>query len=276
MIAPVKLNLRLAEHTGRDEERCRAQLQAAPILMSRPSDERGGTGDRAFMAFKLHQFISGAGHLYATLRSAPRRKVTLDGQRFNPDDPESRLYATFFCRNCGQEHHPVVLVEEGGIKRVLPRDIDETPLDDSDSSDKPGYLMPEPENDDDYSFTGTPADYPEEWLDSGRDGSIRLRSDRRPYAAQGLVVDADGTVGTTGRRAWFLPGKFRFCPACSDQRSSTSRPTPARRSPRRLCASSSPIWRGGQAEGIEIDDDAVKTAVRETLIGMGAKPGVGR
>ena len=207
----------LAEHTGRDEERCRAQLQAALILMSRPSDERGGTGDRAFMAFKLHQFISGAGHLYTTLRSAPRRKVTLDGQRFNPDDPQSRLYATFFCRNCGQEHHPVVLVEEGGIKRVLPRDIDETPLDDPDSAERPGYLMPEPENDDDYSFTGAPADYPEEWLDSGRDGSIRLRSDRRPYAAQGLVVDADGTVGTTGRRAWFLPGKFRLCPACGDQ-----------------------------------------------------------
>ena len=83
--------------------------------------------------------------------------------------------------------------------------------------------MPEPENDVDYSFTGTPADYPEEWLDSGRDGSIRLRSDRRPYAAQGFMVDADGTVGTTGRRAWFLPGKFRFCPACGDQPAAQAR-----------------------------------------------------
>jgi hypothetical protein len=31
--------------------------------------------------------------------------VTLDAQRFDPAD-ESRLYPTFFCRNCGQEHHP--------------------------------------------------------------------------------------------------------------------------------------------------------------------------
>jgi hypothetical protein len=207
----------LARQTGRNEARCRSQLQAALILMSRPLSERGGTGERAFMAFKLHQFISGAGHLYATLRSAPHRKVTLDGQRFDPDDPEARLYATFFCRNCGQEHHPVVMVDEGGTKRVLPRDIDETPLDDAHSAEKPGYLMPEPENDDDYSFTGAPADYPEEWQDSGRDGSIRLRSDRRPYAAQGITVDADGSVGGAGRRAWFVPGKFRFCPACGDQ-----------------------------------------------------------
>ena len=176
--------------------------------MSRPANERGGTGDRAFMAFKLHQFISGAGHVYATLRSPPHRTVTLDGQRFDPDDPEARLYATFFCRNCGQEHHPVVLVEEGGVRRVLPRDIDETPLDDAASSDKPGYLMLEPENDDDYSFTGAPEDYPEEWLDLSRDGSIRLRSDRRRYAAQQLIVDVDGTVGTTGRRAWFLAGQI--------------------------------------------------------------------
>jgi hypothetical protein len=99
----------------------------------------------------------------------------------------------------------------------LPRDIDETPLDDPGSIEKPGYLMPEPENDDDYSFTGAPTDYPEEWLELSRDGSTRLRSNRRPHAAQELIIDWTGTTGTTGRRAWFLPGKFRFCPACGDQ-----------------------------------------------------------
>jgi hypothetical protein len=31
--------------------------------MSWPAEERGGTGDRAFMAFKLHRFLSGAGLL---------------------------------------------------------------------------------------------------------------------------------------------------------------------------------------------------------------------
>ena len=38
------------------------------ILMSKPASERGGTSDRAFMAFKLHQFFCGAGRLYSTLR----------------------------------------------------------------------------------------------------------------------------------------------------------------------------------------------------------------
>ena len=35
---------------------------------------------------------------------------------------------TFFCRNCGQEHHPVVLVEEVGNRRILQSDIDERRL----------------------------------------------------------------------------------------------------------------------------------------------------
>ena len=93
----------LAEETGRDEGRCRSQLQAILMLMSRPSSERGGTGERAFLAFKLHRFISGAGHVYATLHASDHRRITLDGQRFDPQDPAARLYSTFFCRNCGQE-----------------------------------------------------------------------------------------------------------------------------------------------------------------------------
>jgi hypothetical protein len=55
------------------------------MLARRPANERGGVGDRAFLAFKLHRFISGAGHVYATLRGAGHRRVTLDGQRFDPD-----------------------------------------------------------------------------------------------------------------------------------------------------------------------------------------------
>jgi Lhr-like helicase len=208
---------RLAAQTGRNEARCRFQLQSMLILMSRPASERGGSGDRAFMAFKLHRFLSGAGHVYATLRGAPRRRVTLDGQLFDPDDPEARLYPTFFCRGCGQEHHPVVLSQEHGVTRVLARDIDETPLDDPDTSDVAGYLMPEPEKDEDFTFGGAPEDYPEEWVDTDRGGSVRLRKDRRAFAPQPLTVDPSGLVGTTGRRAWFMPGKFRLCPACGHQ-----------------------------------------------------------
>jgi DEAD/DEAH box helicase len=167
---------RLADQTKCEEARCRSQLQAFLMLASRPAHERGGEGDRAFLAFKLHRFISGACHVYATLRGFRQRRVTLDGQRFDPEDQTARLFATFFCRNCGQEYHPVVLTVEDGAHRVLPRDIDDTPLDDPDSAERPGYLMPEPENDSDFTFTGELEDFPEDWLELDRGGAPRLQA----------------------------------------------------------------------------------------------------
>lgn len=203
---------RLSEETGQPSDQCRAQLQAMLTLMSRPASERGGAGDRAFLAFKLHRFISGAGHAYATLRKPGRRRVTLDGQIFDPDDPEARLYGTYFCRACGQEYHPATRINDGGVDRFISRSIDDTPIDDPDSDLQSGYLMPG-SDDPDAQFTGDAADYPEEWQEQGPSGP-RLKSDKRKFAPRAVLVEADGSVDAGGRHGWFIPGKFRFCLAC--------------------------------------------------------------
>ena len=48
-------------------------------------------------------------------------------------------------------------------------------------------------------------------------GSAAAGATVRQFVARTVTVDAAGAIGTTGRRAWFLPGKFRFCPACGHQ-----------------------------------------------------------
>lgn len=205
---------RLHDHTGKPLERCRSQLEAMLTLMSQPAKERGGSGDRAFMAFKLHRFISGAGHAYATLRTPGKRRVTVEGQLFDPADPEARLYPTFFCRNCGQEYHPVSRVPgENGLEQLIPRSIDDVPIDDPNSDEVAGYLMPEPVNDPEFEFSGEPAHFPDEWLEQGPSGS-RLKADRRKFAPQLVYVRPDGWISEDGQRCWFIPGKFRFCLAC--------------------------------------------------------------
>ena len=208
---------RLAEASGCPEDRCRSQLQTMLTIMSKPSSERGGTGDRAFLAFKLHRFISGAGFVYSNLKGTGERRVTLEGQRFDPNDPNSRLYPTFFCRSCGQEYHPVVLVDEEGVSRCLPRPIDETPIVDDDSDEEAGYLMPEPENDPDYRFAGEAEDFPEEWTEEGPGGLRRLRPDKRTVAPRRIFLSPSGEIKEGGKSTLFLPGKFRFCPNCKDQ-----------------------------------------------------------
>ncbi|MEI2625263.1 MAG: hypothetical protein V9G23_16220 [Giesbergeria sp.] len=64
---------------------------------------------RAPFAFKLHQFISGPGKVLATLEPEGMRHITLDAQRFAPgrQDEGTQLYPVHFCRDCGQEYHPV-------------------------------------------------------------------------------------------------------------------------------------------------------------------------
>lgn len=209
---------KLADLTSCPQEKCREQLEAMLIVMSLPESARGGHSDRAFMAFKLHQFISGAGHVYATIKKKGQRKITLDGQKFDPEAPESRLYSTFFCRNCGQEYHPVTLKNENGSEFFIPRDIDEIPLDEEETGDLAGYLMPEPENDPEFLFTGSPDDesFPEEWLEQKADG-YRIKKDRRGYIPQHYNVEATGEPSASGIGSWFLPGKFRFCLCCKEQ-----------------------------------------------------------
>src|SRR3546814_1355372 len=94
-------------------------------MMGKPESQRGGTSSRAFLAFKLHRFISGAGQAYSTLEPSEQRRVSLEGQKFHPDDPEARLYPLFFCRECGQEHHSVSITNADGAHRVIARRSEE-------------------------------------------------------------------------------------------------------------------------------------------------------
>lgn len=144
---------RLSQQTGQDVAKCVQQLERMLSVMSLSGKTRGDAGDHAFLAFKLHQFISGAGDVHATLHPGAGRLVTLDGQAFDPRAPEARLYPTFFCRSCGQEHHPVLRVTEGGSVLFLPRQIDDVPAREQDGPKVAGYLMPQIDGGD-ASFSG--------------------------------------------------------------------------------------------------------------------------
>ena len=88
----------LAADCGLSEEDCATALRNALIGFSTPENLRGvpdGNGEPVF-AFKLHQFIAGAGRLYATLHPEGQRDVTVSGQIFNPNNEEERLYPVHF------------------------------------------------------------------------------------------------------------------------------------------------------------------------------------
>ena len=205
----------LAQDSGVDAETCREALEAFLTRVSLPEDQRGGSGDAAFLAFKLHRFVSGAGEVFTTLTGRPRT-VLFEGQLEDPDSPGDRLYPTRFCRQCGQEYHVVTKNDYEGHIRFVPRNIDETPLEADDEDSVAGYLTPAPVNDPDFAFDGEIDSYPESWLEE-RNGIERLRSYRKKRAPIPFVVTPDGKHGAGGQEFWFIPGKFAFCLCCKDE-----------------------------------------------------------
>jgi hypothetical protein len=264
----------LAIDSGKDEVACRKALQTLLLVASIPESERtqaATASDRSFFAFKLHQFISGAGHAYATLEPPGRRVVTVDGQQFLPGDPEKRLYAVHFCRECGHEYHPVRLTTQGSDRVFLARNIDDS-IPSRSKDDEPiegegeegaagevfGFLTIH-RPDGGFSFSGREEEYPETWVDYDAAGNPRLKSHYRTARAQSFEVAPTGKIGS-GVRAWFQPGRFRFCLRCGatqggatkDRNRLASLSAEGRSSATTVLVGSALRWMHGSGSGLEL------------------------
>ena len=227
---------RLAAESGRTEAACGKALRDLLLVSSVPERERTGdhsASENSFYSFKLHQFISGAGHAYITIEPPGTRTVTVDGQQFLPGQEEKRLYAVHFCRECGHEYHPVRLVHEDGEESFLARDIDDAlppAQDESDGNGQEvqtdgelfGFLTLHPSGDSDFTFDDRDEDYPENWLEFDAGGRPRLKRYYREARARRFAVAADGRIGS-GTKVWFLPGKFRLCLRCGNTQGGAAR-----------------------------------------------------
>lgn len=225
----------LAAEAGRNEQACKDALRTLLLVSSLPEAERTGNeaaSHRGFFAFKLHQFISGAGHAFATFEPAGKRTITVEGQQYLPGDPDKRLYPVHFCRECGHEYHPVRFVSEEGERKFLARDIDDAAPaksddDESDTEEESpdrevfGFLTLDA-RDAEFTFVDRDEDYPETWLDFDAAGNARIKSHYRAARARDVIVAPNGEVGS-GAKAWFIPGRFRFCLRCGATSSTSAR-----------------------------------------------------
>ena len=261
----------LAAASGRSEAACRVALRDLLLISSVPEADRTHdeqSSAHSFFAFKLHQFISGAGHAFSTLEPAGRRTVTVEGQQFLPNQPEKRLYPVHFCRECGHEYHPVRLVDEDGTRKALPRSIDDappTPEDDDqpaeggDGVEQFGFVTLHPVGDADFTFDNRDEDYPESWIEYDARGSARLKPSYRGARPSTLHVTPDGRIGA-GARVWFVPGKFRFCLRCGHTQGGSARDrtrlaslsAEGRSSATTVLVASVLRWMHGQQSGLEV------------------------
>lgn len=195
----------LAEQAGVEPQQAQQYLSAFLLNAYQTCDDSG----KPLFAFRLHQFVSGAADLYTTLEAPGRRRLDLSGQLFVPGERERLFYTTHFCRNCGQEYHPVWEEEQDGRRCFPPRSIKETSRDEDDVHY--GFVMVDEHR---KIFDAEDLErYPESWMET-RGREPRLKSNFRKFQPQEIFVDPSGREDTGGVRGWFLPGGFRFCLNC--------------------------------------------------------------
>ena len=199
--------LSLARDASCEVELARLGLQHFLLAAHEVKTEQG----RPPFAFKLHQFISGPGKVLTTLEPQGQRFITLDAQRFAPGRQQEgvRLYPVHFCRDCGQEYHPVWR-SSGAQQEYSPREIDDISSDEDEDASF-GFLCPQSKE---LAYGGSLEDLPESWLELSK-GEPRIKSTFKKSVPQSLTLGPDGLHGMGGQDYWFIPGKFRFCLNCN-------------------------------------------------------------
>jgi ATP-dependent helicase YprA (DUF1998 family) len=197
---------RLADVTQTDSEICKVRLREMLLL---GTQVRAPDGGQAF-AFKLHQFISQGGAVYATLKPPEKRQLTLEGQYYAPGGADKLLFPLRFCRVCGQEYYRVFRQEQENC--VLPAAGES--VDPYEDGAGEGYLLLDP----DGRWEDDPAVLPEHWFEPARPG--KLKKEYQPHRPTLHYIRADGRFAN-GPAAdavpcWYQISPFMLCLACGE------------------------------------------------------------
>lgn len=196
----------LSEITGIDAEICSDTLKQMFFWSSRV--DQG-------LPFRLHQFISQGGSVYATLESKEKRYLTLEGQYKTSGD--RLLFPLVFCRECGQDYYAVRYnTDKDEITPLLPISIDH----DNDEDIQEGYLtLDEPDLWSDADLDSLPDNWFKETKRYGR----TVKKEYQKSIPHKLYIYPDGTIETKAIadskvdkpvHFWFIPKPFLTCLNC--------------------------------------------------------------
>jgi ATP-dependent helicase YprA (DUF1998 family)/very-short-patch-repair endonuclease len=191
------------------EKRCEEALQES--LLTGYLCKNPDTGFPCF-AFRLHQFISRGGNVYASLDPSGSRYITVHGQQFVPGDRTHILLPLVFCRECGQEYYCVrSTTDQDTSKRIFSGR--ELPEQLHDEKSEAGFLYRNEVNPWSNDIQEATERLPVDWLEETGAG-LRIRKDRRRHLPQAVVIDTEGRESEEGHTYYYLKSPFRFCLNC--------------------------------------------------------------
>jgi len=201
----------LIEKTGLPEQQGKAALRAV-LDAGNAAEQRPG---EPVFAFRLHQFLSSGGSVFATLEVPGARSFSSDGPFYAPREAgraENRvMYPLAFCRECGQEHYLCSLAPVKDGLELLPR----SPLlhvTDEDLPGDPGFISLE-----DGSLWSEDEELPDNFVELRRSGA-RVKAHYQAHVPRRIWVTADGKASQTefagALAAWWQPRPLMLCLRC--------------------------------------------------------------
>lgn len=199
----------LAEVTGVDVAQCEQVIRHYVQLGSTVRSAEGKPG----FAFKLHQFISQGGAVYATLNAPQERRLTLEGQHVLAVDGEERLlYPLVFCRDCGQHYYLCTYRPKEG--KLVPRLPMVRAADVSEEACAGYAVVGEGVWDEERNEEALP----DTWYTLPKKGQPTLKKDFRAFVPRRLFVRTDGSTSAGATQdaveCWFMPTPFLTCLEC--------------------------------------------------------------
>ncbi len=200
---------RLASKTGETVETCEQRLKE---LLHAGNEIELEDGNPLF-AFKLHQFVTQGGSIFATLEPPEARYITMDGQVFAPEEGAVKnrlLFPLNFCRECGQEYYLVIWNK--AEEKVFPGLPFFTEMEEEEHLED-GYLLVDCEG----IWGEEPDRLPDHWLITKNSGELSVKPNYMDYVPRRLRLLPDGNQASgedEGVVCWYSPRPFRFCLYC--------------------------------------------------------------
>lgn len=167
---------------------------------------------RSYFAFKLHQFINQTGSVFVTLEDRAKREIILEAKKAIPKAGALEYFQVVFSRVSGMDL--LCVSRNENAKRFQPRLFFGSSENEKDEVEE-GYLVLQPVDKDPlWDYDRDVEELPENWVQPGPNGTLRIKKEYRVQVPVHCYVDAQGTYSDEPKEgfaeAWFLSGRSVF------------------------------------------------------------------
>lgn len=203
---------KLKDCTNVNEDLCRAHIENILISANRINKNLNEDRNR-LLPFKIHQFISQTGSVYATLEEKNERFITFDDAKYMVDEDGEKipLFKLVFSRISGADF--ICVSRDIKAEKYVPRDFKERLVEEEENINI-GYIILDEKNElwnpDDL------ANLPDTWLKVKSNGEIEIKKEYENALPQKVYFDKLGNYSNKQDNlpleGWYLEAPILFDP----------------------------------------------------------------